>query len=519
MRVLTNDTSSSRSQDAFTSLDAACEAGFGQFILQRTGIVLQSHQWSNLRDTVRKGCERFTFRDAGHYLDALKQSTMVTAPFEYLIAGVTVGESYFFRDSDQMELLRNQLLPEMLAAKRASGNLSLRIWSAGCAQGQEIYSIAILLHELIPDIEKWHIHLMGTDINTEVVAKAIQGCYSEWSFRSTHPRQRERWFARVNQEHEIQPSIRRMVRFGYLNLAVDTYPSILNETNALDLILCRNVFIYLDAQAVQRSMTQFSHCLVDGGVVLLGASDPIHYHHEDLELIQNARTGYFRKVNSFTESIPACLETNPRILAEISSQVEATLVENARPRVLENQLQVNADKRNTDEEVVTLAQLINDARWHEAMVQVDSMLQKGHESSDVWQKKAKILASTGSLDLALAACEHSLKLDAVNKSSYFLMGLVLAELDRVDDAAEAFRKTLYLDHSFLEAHYELGMLRVRGKDLVAAFKSFENALRLAKKGDPAWKLHNSAGMTYGRFAQVLENEIEMLRDAKGSQRR
>lgn len=515
MRAPAHDTSS-RSHYAFTGLDAACEEGFGKFILQRTGIVLQSHQWPNLRDTVRKGCERFAFRDAGHYLDALQQSAMVSPPFEYLIAGVTVGESYFFRDSDQMDLLRNQLLPDMLAAKRASGNLSLRIWSAGCAQGQEIYSIAILLNELIPDIDKWHIHLVGTDINTEVVAKAIQGCYTEWSFRCTHPSQRERWFTRVNHEYEIQPRIRRMVRFGYLNLTVDTYPSILNETNALDLILCRNVFIYLDAQAVQRSMTQFSHCLVDGGLIILGASDPIHYHHADLELVQNARTGYFRKVTFSTASFPAYTRTIPGVPSEKLCQQEALPVKNVPLVVLEKKLQCDVNKRLPEEEAVMLAQLINDARWHDALVQVDAMLRNGKESSDLWQKKAKILASTGSLDLALAACVQSLKLDAVNKGSYFLMGLVLAELDRVEESAEALRKTLYLDHSFLEAHYELGMLRVRGKDLVGAFKCFENALRLAKKGNPEWKLHNSAGMSYGRFAQVLENEIEMLRGTKAS---
>lgn len=511
MHVLTHETTFSR-----LHLDAACEEGFSKLIQQRTGIVLQSHQWSNLHDTVRKGCERFAFRDAGHYLDTLQQSCMVTPPFEYLIAGVTVGESYFFRDSDQMDLLRNQLLPEMLAAKRACGNLSLRIWSAGCAQGQEIYSIAILLNELIPDIEKWHIHLMGTDINTEVVAKAVQGCYTEWSFRSTHASQRERWFTHVKNEYEIQPRIRRMVRFGYLNLTVDTYPSILNETNALDLILCRNVFIYLDAQAVQRSMTQFSHCLVDGGVVVLGASDPIHYHHADLELVQNTRTGYFRKVNSFAESIPTCIPTIPRTLTEKPSQLEDLPVKNIPIRIQKDMLQFDVDKSKADEEANTLAQLINDARWDDALVQVDCILQSGRESSDLWQKKAKILASTGSLDLALAACVYSLKLDVVNKGSYFLMGLVLAELDRVEESAEALRKTLYLDHAFLEAHYELGMLRVRGKDLVGAFKCFENALRLAKKGNPEWKLHHSASMSYGRFAQVLENEIEMLRGRKAS---
>ncbi|MDD4964598.1 MAG: hypothetical protein PHI11_11850 [Gallionella sp.] len=496
-------------------LDASCEEAFCKLLVQRTGIVLQNHQLSNLRDTVRKGCERFAFRDAVQYLHALQQSHDLTPPLEYLIAGVTVGESYFFRDSDQMDLLRNQLLPEMIAAKRASGNLSLRIWSAGCSQGQEIYSVAILLRELIPDIDKWHIHLMGTDINSEVVAKAVRGCYSEWSFRSTSVHLLDRWFTRKGHEYEIHPQLKRMVRFGYLNLTVDVYPSILSETNALDIILCRNVFIYLDQQAVQRSMAQYAHCLVDGGVVILGASDPIHYQHTNLELVQNSRTGYFRKVSFFTALLPVYTKTIPGIYSEKLCQLVDVPVKSSPPRSADKTLKSYEDKRKVDGEMGGLVQLINDANWHDALVQVDRILLEGTESSDLWQMKAKVLANIGSLELALQACERSLKLNTVNKTTYFLMGLVLAELDKLPEAAEAFRKTLYLDHAFLEAHYEMGMLKVRAKDMSGAFKCLENSLRLAKRGNPEFKLHNAAGMTYGRFAQVLEKEMEMLRGGEG----
>lgn len=508
--------------------DASCELAFCELLVQRTGLVLQSHQLSNLRDTVRKGCERFAFQDATQYLQAVQHSPVLNAPFEYLIAGVTVGESYFFRDSDQMDLLRNQLLPEMIAAKRASGNLSLRFWSAGCAQGQEIYSVAILLRELIPDIDKWSIHLIGTDINNEMVAKAIHGCYTEWSFRATPVALRDRWFTCQGHTYEIHPQIKRMVRFGYLNLTADVYPSMLNETNALDLILCRNVFIYLEQRAVQRSMAQYAHCLVEGGLVMLGASDPIHYQHTELVLVQNERTGYFRKVNVpdipaplYVPTIPTLPTTPvmPSMPVDNSWQRKTLGMHPVSSHSAARVLQTHAHKRSADEDIIQINQLIERADWQAALAQVEACLQHGKESSELWRLKAKILANTGNLELALQACERSLKLNTVNKTSYFLMGLILAERDQLPEAAEAFRKTLYLDHAFLEAHYEMGMLRVRAKDMSGAFKSLENALRLAKKGNPECKLHNAAGMTYGRFVQVLENEMEMLRGAEGSKPR
>ncbi|MFY9261079.1 MAG: CheR family methyltransferase [Gallionella sp.] len=522
--VLTPSTARTRHQQhVVVMLDAACELAFCQLILERTGIVLQCHQLTNLRDTVSRGCERFAYRDAEQYLLALQQSFSLTPSLEYLIAGVTVGESYFFRDSDQTDLLRYQLLPEMIAAKRASGNRSLRIWSAGCSQGQEIYTVAILLRELIPDIDQWHIHLIGTDINSEVVAKAICGRYSEWSFRATPTPLLERWFTRVGAEYEIQPEIKRMVRFGYLNLTVDVYPSILSETNALDLILCRNVFIYLDQQAVKRSMAQYAHCLVARGVLMLGASDPIYGQQVDLELVQNERAGYFRKVDEFSLPLPIYQFPPVALPLEKFYAREKMPLKPAPPRVSlpEKRFKPIAVecKDMLDDEMLNIVRLLNAADWHEALVQVDVALQHGKASSNLWQIKAKVLANTGNLALALEACESSLQLDTVNKSTYFLMGLILAELDRLPEAAEAFRKTLYLDHAFLEAHYELGMLRVRAKDLSGAFKSLENAFRLAKKGDPEYKLHNAAGMTYGRFAQVLENEMEMLRGTKSASSR
>lgn len=471
-------------------LDVACEEAFCRLIAQRTGIVLQDHQLHNLRDTARRGCERFGYGDCAHYLHELQQSPGLTTPLEYLIAGITVGESYFFRDSEQIDLLRDTLLPETIAAKRASGNLSLRIWSAGCSEGQEIYTLALLLHELIPDIEKWRIHLRGTDINSEVVSRAIAGRYSEWSFRATPQAVRERWFVPAGNAYEIRPEIRQMVHFAYLNLAADIYPSILSETNALDLILCRNVFIYLDRQTVQRCMSQYADCLLDQGVLMLGASDPMYHRHTALELVQTKYVGYFRKGG--VQGLPAD--------RRIAQAVAPALAEPARPPAPQS-------------DMAGIITLLKSSDWAAALVQLDKVCQPGSESSDFWQMKAKVLANMGRAEPALQACERSLQLDAVNKHSYLMQGMILVELDRGPEAEEAFRRTLYLDRSFLEAHYELAMLRVRARDLPGALKSLANALKIAQAGDPQRELHNAAGMTYQRFAQVLQNEIEMLRDA------
>lgn len=488
------------------SITAASEQAFCALIQQRTGIVLQDHQMSNLHDTVHNGCARFGYGDCAQYLHALEQGH--AAPLEYLISGVTVGESYFFRDSEQIELLRRELLPQMISAKRAACDLSLRVWSAGCSHGQEIYTIALLLLELIPDIEKWRIHLLGTDINSDAVARAMRGRYSEWSFRATPAAVCERWFAPAGHEHEIHPAIRSMVRFAYLNLTVDAYPSILSETNAMDLILCRNVFIYLDRRAVRRCMAQYAHCLIDQGVLMLGASDPIDYKHAELRLVQNESAGYFRKFSPATNAVPAFVQaaTPPLLQAPIFANIA---VSREAP-----QGRIEPVFQKPDFDMDEIVRLLKDSAWSEALAKAEEACSGGGESSDLWQVRAKALANLGHAEQALQACEQSLRLDPVNKHAYLIQGLILAELDRLPEAEAALRRTLYLDRSFLEAHYELGMLRVRARDIGGALKSLGNALRQAQAGDPERELHNASGMTYGRFAEILKNEIGMLRDVR-----
>lgn len=471
--------------------DAVLEEKFCKLIASRTGIVLQDHQLFNLRDTVRRGCAHFAFGNAAQYLHALQTSSGLTGPLEYLISGVTVGESYFFRDSEQIDLLRHKLLPEMIETKRNDGNLSLRIWSAGCSHGQEIYTIALLLQKLIPDIAKWRIHLLGTDINSDAVAKAMSGRYSEWSFRATPSSVRERWFTRIGREYEINQQIKRMVRFAYLNLTEDIYPSIISETNALDLILCRNVFIYLAHQAVLRSMTQFTHCLLDHGVLMLGASDPIEYKHTGLELVQNELVGYFRKNGTvYRQPVEKFLPIMP-VMQKAAPTPGRTIQPNDEAR-----------------EIVAL---LNASDWAGVLARVEEACRSGRESSELWHMKAKALASLGRTELALQACVRSLELDKVNKHTYLIQGLILSELDREQESEDSLRRALYLDRSFLEAHYELGMQKVRSRNLPAAIKSLETALKLALEGDPERGLHNAEGMNYRRFAQVLKNEIEVLR--------
>lgn len=482
-------------------ITADCEERLAALIRQRTGVRLLDHQLDNLRDTISNACATFDYPDCSDYLLAIEGSNAESRLQEHLIAGITVGESYFFRDRQQMGFLQEHFLPELIRQRRQSGNRYLRIWSAGCSAGQEVYSILIMLHQLIDDIDQWNIHLLGTDINVSALSMAIRGKYDQWSFRATSDLLRQRFFTPVNGRWQLNSALRRAVKFSYLNLYGDSFPSVLSETNALDLILCRNVFIYFDREIVPPVMEKFYASLMPGGCLLMGASDLLDEHAaEAFEYHTHGNMHYLRK--SEVPLYPALLPSSPEVDSledKVAEKVAVVELPEAAPPDLSP---VAAIKPY--EEIIAL--LGGDA-WDAVVRLIDKRIEQGDDSALIWQFRGKALANKGLIDEALLACECSIERDPTDKHSHFIRALLLIDAHRQKAAEAALRATLYLDRRFVEAHYQLGLLLMRRGEKVAGIKSLRNALQIAESEQPERQLHDAAGMSHGRIASILRNEL------------
>lgn len=248
------------------------EPAFIELIHNRFGLIIHVNQAQELVKVVTTACSKFNYQPQ-EYLDRLKNCSSNSSLLADLVAAITVGESYFFRDKNQMHLLEDNLLPQLI--KQKSHDLSLKIWSAGCSSGEEIYTIAMLLAELIPNIGVWNLYLLGTDINIAALQKATTGIYGQWSMRSIPEKYIQQYFQKNNRTYILSPEIRDLVQFKYLNLCDDSYPSIINGIFDVDLILCRNVLIYFDNELVVKIMKKISASMHENAYLLLGASDPI----------------------------------------------------------------------------------------------------------------------------------------------------------------------------------------------------------------------------------------------------
>jgi len=182
---------------------------------------------------------------------------------------VTTNETYFFREERQLQAFSEELLPEILIEKKAIK--SLRIWSAGCATGEEPYTIAILCSQ-IPELADWNVDIYGSDISQRAIQIARRAIYGESSFRNMPSHSRDRFFDKAEEKYKLKENFRKMVTFGKVNLMDPEKTGIFAE---LDVIFCRNVIIYFDLEAKKQVIETFYRKLRKKGYLLLGHSESL----------------------------------------------------------------------------------------------------------------------------------------------------------------------------------------------------------------------------------------------------
>jgi chemotaxis protein methyltransferase CheR len=237
----------------------------------RAGVVLGARDLDTLRGAVLARSSA-TGRLPASYCQWLLAGGDATRPeLTELVGLLTNGESYFFRDPGQMGLLRHEVLPALLRARAATR--TLRLWSAGCSRGEEPYSLAMLLDELLPRPHAWRIRILGTDIDRGALDHARRGHYHPWLLRAVSEARRERYFRAEVGGYRLDAAMRAMVTFTPLNLVTDPLPAGDGPREPFDLIVCRNVFIYFERDTVRRVADRLPRALAEDGYLLTGHAE------------------------------------------------------------------------------------------------------------------------------------------------------------------------------------------------------------------------------------------------------
>ncbi len=206
-----------------------------------------------------------------------------------VVDAMTTNETFFFRDGHPFDLIRDRLLPQLIANQREERRL--RIWSAACSSGQEIYSVAMLIREHFPELLSWDLQLYATDLSPTVLAKGKSGVYSDMEARrGLADELRSKYFQQMEDGRwQISASLRQMVRFEQLNF-LDPWP----DVGVHHLVLIRNVLIYFQVEDKLRIMERVRQRLHPEGYMLLGTSETTLNIDPNWEVARNeVRSTYF----------------------------------------------------------------------------------------------------------------------------------------------------------------------------------------------------------------------------------
>jgi len=249
-------------------MNAISTALLESLISKRAGLRLRPRQREALGTTLQSRLSALGLGDEGDYCELLEHSE---GEWQLLISRLTNKESYFFRDKGQMALLRNQILPEII--ERNNSTRTLRLWSAGCSAGEEAYSLAMLVNDLLPlkgAGRAWKVSILGTDIDERALEFARRGTYGAWSFRTLDTKFRDLHFTHRSEGWQILETSKSLVTFDTCNLVSDEFPGSVKGIEDMDLILCRNVFIYFHPKAVSQVVEKFAQTLRPSGFLLTG---------------------------------------------------------------------------------------------------------------------------------------------------------------------------------------------------------------------------------------------------------
>jgi chemotaxis protein methyltransferase CheR len=243
------------------------------FIKARFGLCFPPENAYLLERRLQPRLEALQLYGFTDYHDYLNNAAVPAAEREReldeLFERIATRETYFFRESYQLDAFRDELLPTLAAAAKASPRLS--VWSAGCASGEETYSIAM---EVLRSgrLGGFAIDIVGSDWSRKALAAAQRGVYGPSSFRQTEAALQQRFFRPTSGGFEVLPEVRKLCRFVRLNLVADDFSTIGGPFQA---IFCRNVLIYFDRATRASLLQRLADKLTPGGYLFLGHSETI----------------------------------------------------------------------------------------------------------------------------------------------------------------------------------------------------------------------------------------------------
>lgn len=422
---------------------------------------------------------------------------------------LTVGETFFFREKPHLEVFREVMIPELLNLSHRTG-MPVTIWSAGCCTGEEPYTLAMILREVLHEQQLRHFAIVGSDINHQFLHAAQQGNYRIWSFRETPDETRQRFFVKTGDTWSIRDEVKKMVTFRYFNLVGAynmTFPS---GGEMADVIFCRNVLMYFTHEQFLKVTGRFFRTLNLDGFLIPGTVEVNDAEFSEFEPVSFSNCTVYRKSRKkpmnrshkaipSSEAPPAPLIRSPRTKAVKKTAVPSRSIRPVQVRIAEPGAQTHDPSK-----------IFDSADYRKCIEICEEMLRRDAGNIFLLSWIVRSYANLGNLAEAGRWATIMLETPGAEAGHFYLAATVNAEMDDHSGAASLLKKGLYLDPRHLPSHFLLG--RVAGKlgraDL--SKRHYINALDLLEPYREEEPVPQVEGLNAGRMRELIKKSIALL---------
>jgi chemotaxis protein methyltransferase CheR len=510
---------------------------FQELLIETSGLFFEESRNQSLHLALWQRLQHRGYDSYREYYNLLKFHPEGRLEIRELLDLITIGETYFFRNKPQFDVLMRFVLPEIMQRKLDSRDKRIRVWSAGCSGGDETYSIAMAMMEVVPSYQEWRISILGTDINRNGLACAKEAIYGEKHIAHLPKEYLGKYFKAGGSTYRLNAKVQELTQFEYHNLAKD--PFIQERMHDIDILFCRNVIIYFDGQTTQRVIENFHNCLAQDGYLFLGHSETLWQITDKFERVEFPQTLIYKKrlspaqedamkpfiavpeiaIGDLTLSaapIPALYEdgSGPAFEAEGKNWCSGSTLSDPLPlglgvegwtsvketdlekgffgQGLRSGLQDKAEPLEDFERPPDVKEKV-ESTYKEATLRLDEMKDQAALSSynpmieqaknhiRTYLTRATILANEAKYKEATDILGKIIEVDNLTVEAYYLLGVLSYKNSNLNEAETQFRKVIYVAPDSVIAYFNLGNMYLYQRKFREAAREFKNAIRLLEK--------------------------------------
>ncbi len=265
------------------------------FIYQQCGIYIGENRKYLIENRLSQRIKELNLKSYMEYYNFLRFDASRRTELNRLFEVVTTNETSFYRNPPQLQIFQDVVLKQVLDEARKTGRKRLRIWSAGCSSGEEPYTLAIILHEVLrTEISTWDIKITANDLSEQVLASARRGVYTDYSLRTTPKEIVSRYFIKEGTNYKVDPKLKQLISFGQINLNDRMQMARVEKSQV---VFCRNVIIYFDDEMKRKVISAYYDNLMPNGFLLIGHSESLHNISRAFKPEHHTGTIVYRKLS------------------------------------------------------------------------------------------------------------------------------------------------------------------------------------------------------------------------------